>query len=38
MYVSEAAWFGMPNTPNCLVQQLMPMSGFMTLGDLMSGR
>jgi hypothetical protein len=32
--VLEAAWFGMPKMPNCLVQQLMPTSGLTTRGDL----
>jgi hypothetical protein len=26
--VSEAACFGIPKTPNCILQQLMPTSGF----------
>ena len=29
MYVSDAAWFGIPKTPNSLVQHEMPMSGFI---------
>jgi hypothetical protein len=36
--VSDAAWFGIPKTPNGLVQQLMPINGFTTRGDLMSGK
>jgi hypothetical protein len=35
--VSDAAWLGMPNTPNCFVQQLMPIRGLTTRGDLMVG-
>jgi hypothetical protein len=35
-YVSDAAWFGIPKMPNCLVQQLMPINGLTTRGDLIS--
>jgi hypothetical protein len=27
--VSDAAWFGMPKAPNSLVQQEIPIKGFM---------
>jgi hypothetical protein len=36
--VSDAAWFGIPKRPNCLVQQLMPINGLTTRGDLMLGK
>jgi hypothetical protein len=32
----EAAWFGIPNAPNCFVQQLIPINGLTIRPDLIA--